>query len=108
MLVPDAYSLPAQSKIIAILQDCINISVLDATSFFYQWQIHPDYRHMLIIVTHCSQETFNIPVMGCKNSVAYVQRSINNILRLLRDFVRAYINDIVSGACFFTWHVANL
>ena len=37
-----------------------------------------------------------------------MQRNIDNIRRLLRDFVRAYINDIISGACFFTWHVANL
>lgn len=35
MLVPDAYPLLAQSKIIAILQGCTNISVLDTASFFY-------------------------------------------------------------------------
>lgn len=108
ILIPDAYPLPAQSKIIANLQGCTNISVLDAASFFYQWQVHPDYHHMLTIVTYCGQETFNVPVMGCKNSVAYIQRSINNILRPLKEFVRVYIDDIVSRACFFSKHVVDL
>lgn len=51
---------------------------------------------------------FNVPVIGCKNSVVYIQQSINNILRPLREFVRAYIDDIISGACFFSRHVTNL
>ncbi len=29
---------------------------------------------MLTIVTHREKETFNVPVMGCMNSIAYVQR----------------------------------
>lgn len=40
--------------------------------------------------------------------MVYVQQSINNILQLLREFMRAYINDIVSGAHSFTKHVVNL
>lgn len=51
---------------------------------------------------------FNVPVIGCKNSVVYIQQSINNILRPLREFVRAYIDDIISGACSFSRHVTNL
>lgn len=33
--------------------------------------------------------------MGYINSVAYVQREINNILQDVQDLVRAYINDII-------------
>lgn len=107
-MLPNAYPLLAQSKIVASLQGCTNISIFDVASFFYKWRVYPDYRHMLTMVIHHSQEIYNVLVMRCKNSVAYVQRSIDNILRSLKNFVRAYINDIDSGACFFTWHVIDL
>ena len=35
MVLPDSYSLPLQSEIIANLQECTNLAVLDATSFFH-------------------------------------------------------------------------
>lgn len=34
VLIPDVYALPSQSKIIAMLQGCPNLSVLNATLFF--------------------------------------------------------------------------
>ena len=108
LLIPDAYPLPGQSEVIAILQGCTHIAVLDAASFFYQWRVHPLYRHMLTMVTHRGQETFNVPVMGCMNSIAYVQRQIDTILRSLRAHTRTYIDDIVSGARSMTEHITRL
>ncbi len=35
--------------------------------------------------------------MGYINSVAYVQREIDNILRNVRDWTKAYIDDIICG-----------
>lgn len=52
---------------------------------------------MFTIVTHRDQETFQVPIMGYINSMAYVQREINNILRDVRDWARAYIDDIICG-----------
>ena len=43
MVLPDSYPLPLQSEIIAIVQGCTNLAVLDAASFFYQWLLHPDH-----------------------------------------------------------------
>ncbi len=71
MVLPDFYPLPLQSEIIANVQ-CTNLSVLDAASFFYQWLLHPDHRFMFTVVTYCGQETFQVPIMGYINSVAYV------------------------------------
>lgn len=96
------------NEIIALFQGCTNIAMLDAASFFYQLRVHPDYRLMLNMVTHRGQETFSVPVMGCMNSIAYVQRKIDDILRPLRAFVRAYIDDIVTGARSLPEHIANL
>ena len=46
--------------------------------------------------------------MGCMNSIAYVQRQIDKVLRTIRDFAHAYIDDIITGAEDFQQHVAHL
>ncbi len=97
LVIPDAYPLPLQSDIIASVQGCTNLAVLDATSFFYQWLLHLDHRYMFTVVTHRGQETFQVPIMGYINSVAYVQREIDNIIRDVQEWARAYIDDIVCG-----------
>ena len=52
----------------------------------------------MTVNTHHSQETFNVTVMGYCNSVQYVQRQLDNILRDCQAFARAYIDDIVIWA----------
>lgn len=98
LVLPDSYPLPLQSEIIGNVQGCTNLAVLDAASFFYQWRLHPDHCFMFTVVTHRGQETFQVPIMGYINSVAYVQREIDNILRHVRAWARAYVDDIICGA----------
>lgn len=98
LVLPDFYPLPLQSEIIANVQGYTNLAVFDATSFFYQWRLHPDHRFLFTVITHRGQETFQVPIMGYINSVAYVQREIDNIFRAVQAWVRAYIDDIVCGA----------
>ena len=98
MILPDSYPLPFQSEIIANIQAYINLAVLDAASFFYQWLLHSDHRFMFTIVIYCGQKTFQIPIMGYINSVAYVQCEIDNILRNMPAWARIYVDDIICGA----------
>ena len=108
LIVPDVYPVPLQSDVIARLLGCTHLSILDAMSFFYQWLVHYDYRHMLTVVSHRGQETFNVPIMGCMNSIAYVQRQIDKILRPIKEFAQAYIDDIVCGSKSLPEHVSHL
>ena len=98
MVFPDSYPLPLQSEIIANVQGCTNLAVFNTASFFYQWLLHPDHRFMFTVVTHRGQETFQVPIMGYINLVAYVQREIDNILRDVRAWTQAYVDDIICGA----------
>ena len=50
---------------------------------------------MFTVITHRGQKTFQVPIMGYINLVAYVQREIDNILHNVRDWARAYINNII-------------
>ena len=64
-------------------------------SFFYQWRVHSNNKHKLIVMNHRKQKSFNVVVIKYKNSFAYVQRQINRFLRKFRKFVRVYVNDII-------------
>ena len=85
------------------------IAVIDVTSFFYQWRVHPDYRYMLTVVSHRGQKTFNVLIMKCMNSIAYVQRQIDYILRRLKDAkAKAYVDDVVTETFTFQKHLSDL
>ena len=98
LVLLDFYPLPLQSEIIANVQGYTNLAVLNAASFFYQWRLHPDHCFIFTVITYRGQVTFQVPIMGYINSVAYVQRKIDNILRNVRAWAQAYIDDIVCGA----------
>ncbi len=52
LVLPDSYPLSLQSEIIAGVQVCSNLAVLDATSFFYQWQLYSNHCFMFTVITH--------------------------------------------------------
>ena len=74
IMLPNVYLLSLQSDLIAAVKDCGYISVVDCASFFYQWRVYLEDRHKLMVISYRGQETFNVAVMGFKNSPAYVQR----------------------------------
>ena len=108
LIISDVYSVSSQVEIINDLKNCSHISILDVSFFFYQWKMHFDDTYKLTIVTHKDQEIFLISVMSCRNSVAYVQRQMNTLLRQFRDFVNVYIDDIVVKSKSLTEHIDHL
>ena len=104
----DVYPLPLQGDMIAAVRNCKYITVIDAASFFYHWRVHPSNRHKLSVISHRGQETFNVAVMGYKNSPAYVQRQIDRLLRPYKRFANAYVDDIVIHSRCLEDHVAHL
>ncbi len=106
--MPDAYPVPSQAEILAEVKDSAVISTVDAASFFYQWWVKKPHRHRLTVASHRGQESFRVPVMGYRNSPAYVQRMIDRILRPFRKFCRAYVDDIVIFSASVEEHVEHL
>ncbi len=105
--LPDAYPLPLQSDVISAVKGCDYLSVIDCASFFYQWRVHPSDRHKLTVVSHRGQETFQVAVMGYKNSSSYVQRQVDRLFRGL-SFVKAFIDDIIIFSKTMKEHVTHL
>lgn len=98
LVVPNTYPLLLQSDIITTVQRCTQLAVLDTAFFFYQWKLHPDFCYIFTVVTHRGQKTFQVPIMGYINFVAYVQREIDNISRNVCDWARTYVDNIICGA----------
>ena len=104
----NVYSLFLQIDIIVVVRDCKYIFVIDCSAFFYQWRVHLNDRHKLIVINHRDQKSFNVTMMKYKNSFAYVQRQIDRFFRKLRKFVRTYVNDIVIFSCNKIEHETHL
>ena len=104
----DAYPVPMQQEILALVKDSKFISTIDCTSFFHQWRVATEDRHKLTVVSHRGQETFAVAVMGFANSPAYVQRMMDQVLRKCRRVSRAYMDDIVIYSRTFNEHLQDL
>ncbi|KAI3088816.1 hypothetical protein CBS147333_10369 [Penicillium roqueforti] len=107
-LVPDLYPLPGQDEIIALAKGKRFITIVDAAKFFYQWRIHPDYYGHQAVISHRGQEVLHVVAMGNSNSIAYVQRQMDNILRAFREWCRTYVDDIFAVGDTLDEHVAKL
>ena len=102
LLILDVNAIPLQKDIISILRDCGWISILNVSSFFYQWRLYPSSWKFFTVVTYRGQETFRVPVIGCVNSI------IDKILREVRDFARAYVDNMVVGSKSLDEHLDHL
>lgn len=104
----DVYLISLQSDIISVVRRCKFITIIDVATFFYQWRVHLDNQHKLIVITHRDQNIFKILVMSCKNSSTYVQRQIDRILRLHHFFVKTYVDDVVIFFVILKKHLQHL
>jgi len=104
----DSYPIPLQGDIISAVRGAQYISTVDCTGFFHQWRVQPKDSHKLTVVSHRGQESFNVAVMGYKNSPAYVQRQIDIFLRPHRAYAKAFIDDITIWSMTLEDHIRNL
>lgn len=93
--VPDNYPLPLQAEIIGCLRGKKFITVIDATSFFYQFGVYPPHRNRFTLISPRGLEQPTVALMGYRNSPAYVQRFMDRLLQGRAHFCRAFIDDIV-------------
>jgi hypothetical protein len=91
----NSYSMFLQIDIIWTVAECKFIFVINATTFFYQFRVRKKDKHKLTIVFHREQKYFSIALMRFKNSFAYAQKRIDIILRNIKKFCQAFINDII-------------
>ena len=59
-------------------------------------------------MSHKGQKQFNIIVIKFKNSLAYIQRKINTILRVYRIFARVYVNNVIIFSRILKKHLTHL
>ena len=62
----------------------------------------------MAVISHRGQEVFNVAIMGFRNSVSYVQRQIDNIMRDYKDFCRIYVDGMIVASTSLEEHEAHL
>ena len=65
-------------------------------------------RNKFTMMSHQNQKQLNVIAMNFKNSLSYVQRQIDNMLCSHRQYVRAYVNDIMIYNKILKKHVQHL
>ena len=104
----DSYPMPLQTEIINTVAGYRYISTVDATGYFHQFLVKVADRHKLTVVSHRGQEQSNVALMGYKGSPPYVQRQTDKLLRPLRAFAKAYIDDIIIYSKTLEEHLGHL
>jgi hypothetical protein len=107
-VIKDAYPLTTQNDILQALQGANYITVVDGLSYFYQFNVRKDHRHRFTVNSHRGAEILNVCAMGYKNSVAHAQRCGDLMLKDLRNFAKAYIDDFVVYSKLFEGHLQHL
>ena len=104
----DAYPLPLQSDITSAVAGYPYISTVDGNGYFHQFSVRYKDRHKLTVVSHRGQEQYNVALMGYKGSPPYVQRQTDKILRPIRDFAKAYVDDMIAFSKTLSQHLGHL
>lgn len=93
MVIIGAYPMQLQDKVLAVVNNKKLITILDAIALNYQLRLHPQSRWELTIVTAKGQFTLKCLLIGYRNSNAYVQRQMDNILK--EAVAKSCCDDIV-------------
>jgi len=70
--IPDNYPLPLQAEVIESIRGKGYIMVIDATLFFFQFLVYPDYCDRFMVVSPRGMERLNVALIGFCNSLVYV------------------------------------
>ena len=104
----DSYSLSLPSDLISFVADYDYISIGDAGEWFHQFNVRRADKQKFIVISHRDQKQFNVALMKFKNSSFYVQRQTDQLLRLYRQFSRAFMNDIMIFSRTLKKHLLHL
>ena len=91
----DFYLLSLQSDIIFAVTRFSYIFIVNENGYFYQFLVRYKDRYKFIIIFHREQKQYNVAFMKYKKSSPYVQRQTNKIFKFIREFVKAYVNDMI-------------
>lgn len=105
----DQYPIPRQDEIFAAVSGAQYITTLDLTKGFYQIPIAEESRPITAFTSHRGLEELNVTVMGYKNSPAYFQRKMDQLLARWRwQSVIAYLDDLIIWSQTAEQHAVDL
>lgn len=92
----DVYPLPRIDDMLDALGKADYFSVLDLQSGFWQIPLHPDDMEKTAFSTARGHYEFVVMPFGLCNAPATFQRAMDQLLRDLREFCQAYMDDVIT------------
>ena len=92
----DVYPLPRVDDMLDALGKADYFSVLDLQSGFWQIPLHPDDMEKTAFSTTRGHYEFLVMAFGLCNAPATFQRAMDQLLRDLRAFCQAYMDDVIT------------
>ena len=92
----DVYPLPRVDDMLDALGKADYFSVLDLQSGFWQIPLHPDDIEKTAFSTMRGHFEFQVMPFGLCNAPATFQRAMDQLLRDLRAFCQAYMDDVIT------------
>jgi hypothetical protein len=92
----DVYPLPRIDDMLDALGKADYFSVLDLQSGFWQIPLHPDDMEKTAFSTARGHYEFVVMPFGLCNAPATFQRAMDQLLRDLRAFCQAYMDDVIT------------
>jgi uncharacterized membrane protein len=78
---------------------------VDVSSFFFQLFVYPDYKDYFIFISHRGLERSKVLLIGFRNSLLYIQRFIDRLLKDYYEFYYIFIDDIVIFSNTYEKHI---
>jgi hypothetical protein len=108
MVIPDAYPLPRQDNVIAKVLGKLWIALFDLQKAFYQRNVKWKDRWKLTVITHRGQEIFGVAPMGYIGSPAYMQKYMDKLLEIHKEYTKCFVDDTAVYSDDFESHLKHI
>ena len=104
----DAYPMPRIDDLIDLLGQCRYISTLDLTKGYWQVPVAKRDQSKTAFATPFGLYQFKRMPFGLQGAPATFQRLMDAVLKELRSFASAYLDDIIVFSCTWKEHLQHL
>ena len=102
------YFFSLQNDVIITIIDYSFLFIVDVVDWFHQFLVKRRDLSKFTTINYRKQKKFNVVLMNFKNSSSYVQRQIDKMLQSYKNFIKTFVNNIITYSRIFKKHFVHL